>query len=68
MIQKLSRNNIDFNMLVEKFIEGEHNLKSLLMDVETPYIRKASPAIKIIEFFNDLKNVIEEGLPDHCDD
>lgn len=62
LIKNLSRHNINFNALVDKSMEGDNRVKEFLTEGENPLVEKTVVVNKIIDYFHDLKNVIENGM------
>lgn len=63
LIKSLSRSKIEYNVIVEKFLEGKDNFSDLFMKGEKPFIQKQFIMNKIIDFMNELMSIIEHGIP-----
>lgn len=63
LIKNLSRNKVDYFVLLDKFIEGDVSLEKFLIGGETPLVKSKKTVNNILDFFSNLKNVIENGMP-----
>lgn len=68
LIKNLSRNNVDFSFVIDKFIESDESLKNFLMDGQSPFIKSNKTMETILEYLNLLKDIIERGLPKVMED